>query len=84
MTEEKLVKTRNKERRWSVILATFCAALGPVTFGYCMGYSSAATTELRRPPGYNASATGEPKKLFLTEDEITWFGVRKSLLFLVY
>ncbi|EDO32615.1 predicted protein [Nematostella vectensis] len=46
-------------------MATFIAALGPLSFGYCMGYSSAATTQLE-----NKNATD----LYLNADEITWFG----------
>lgn len=53
-------------------MATFIAALGPVTFGYCMGYSSAATTELKWTKDKINST-----ELYLREDEITWFGVRR-------
>lgn len=61
-----------KERKWSVIMATFVAALGPLTFGYCMGYSSAATTQLEINDD-NMNST----ELHLTVREISWFGVRK-------
>ncbi|KAK3702400.1 hypothetical protein QZH41_020000 [Actinostola sp. cb2023] len=70
MGDEILVRKLNKERRWSVIMATFFSALGPVTFGYCMGYSSAATTQLQMGPGKNINST----QLLLDEDQITWFG----------
>jgi hypothetical protein len=67
-------KTKGKERQWSVIMATFVAALGPLTFGYCMGYSSAATTQLERTEE-NMNST----ELFLSPEEITWFGVRNII-----
>lgn len=35
-----------KERVGWTILATFIAAIGPVTFGYCVGYSSSALLDL--------------------------------------
>ena len=35
-----------KERIGRAILATFIAALGPLSFGYCLGYSSSALIDL--------------------------------------
>ena len=57
----------NHERLWSVLIACFVAAFGPFSFGYGMGYSSAAVTQLS-----NVNSTD----LYLDEEQITWFGVR--------
>ena len=50
------------------ILATFIAALGPLSFGYCMGYSSSALEDLLHQSS-SASATG------LTDGQGSWFSV---------
>ena len=62
---EKEKGQHSKERWWTVLVATLVAALGPVSFGYAMGYSSAAVTQLGKPN----------QDLHLDEDAITWFGV---------
>ena len=58
---------KTKERLWSVLIACFVAAFGPFSFGYGMGYSSAAVTQLG-----NANAAD----LHLDKEGITWFTVR--------
>ena len=57
---------KGKERLWTVLIASFVAAFGPFSFGYGMGYSSAAVTQLE-----NVNATD----LHLDKDGIAWFGV---------
>ena len=37
-----------KDRVGRAILATFIAALGPLSFGYCLGYSSSALEDLKK------------------------------------
>lgn len=59
-------RKKTKERLWSVLIACFVAAFGPFSFGYGMGYSSAAVTQLE-----NANATD----LHLDKEGITWFTV---------
>lgn len=65
-------KRKNNERLWSVLTACFVAALGSFSFGYGMGYSSAAVTQL---------SDKNTTDLYLDEDGITWFGVRKCSFF---
>ena len=36
-----------KERKYGPILASFVAALGPLSFGYCFSYSSSALLDLK-------------------------------------
>lgn len=59
-------RKKEKERLWSVLIACFVAAFGPFSFGYGMGYSSAAVTQLEK-----ANATD----LHLDKEGITWFSV---------
>jgi len=59
-------RKKTKERLWSVLIACFVAAFGPFSFGYGMGYSSAAVTQLE-----SANATD----LRLDKEGITWFSV---------
>lgn len=66
---------KTKERLWSVLIACFVAAFGPFSFGYGMGYSSAAVTQLE-----NANATG----LHLDKEGITWFTVRCFIVMISY
>lgn len=54
-----------KDRIGRAILATFIAALGPLSFGYCVGYSSSALEDL-------ASA---PSAVRLTDIQGSWFSV---------
>lgn len=60
-------KKATNERIWSVLIASVVAAFGPFSFGYGMGYSSAAVTQLE-----NVNTTD----LYLDKEGITWFGVR--------
>lgn len=61
------------ERLWSVLLATFIAAMGPLSFGYGIGYSSAAVTQLDI-----ASAPPNSTELHLDYGGVTWFGVSEN------
>ncbi|KAJ7383683.1 Solute carrier 2 (Facilitated glucose transporter) member 8 [Desmophyllum pertusum] len=54
-----------KDRVGRTILATFIAALGPLSFGYCLGYSSSALEDLE-----NANASSS---VHLTVDQGSWF-----------
>ena len=67
-------KKKKNERLWSVLIACLVAAFGPFSFGYCMGYSSAAVTQLE-----NANATD----LYLDKSGITLFGVRRSIVIFI-
>ncbi|KAJ7383684.1 Solute carrier 2 (Facilitated glucose transporter) member 8 [Desmophyllum pertusum] len=58
-------KKNTNERIWSVLIASLVAAFGPFSFGYGMGYSSAAVTQLE-----NVNTTD----LYLDKEGITWFG----------
>ena len=57
--------TTGTERIYRAILATFIAALGPLSFGYCLGYSSSALQDL-------ASASPAVR---LTDQQGSWFSV---------
>ena len=37
-----------KDKIGRAVLATFIAALGPLSFGYCLGYSSSALVDLKK------------------------------------
>ena len=70
-----------KDRIGRAILATFIAALGPLSFGYCIGYSSSALVDLKK-------ANVDPA-IRLSVDQGSWFSVsclfcfsRKLLIFL--
>ena len=52
----------------NVLLATLIAALGPINFGYALGYTSTNQVEM----------TDNTKPFHLTEDEFSWFGVSLS------
>jgi len=56
-----------KDKISKVILATFIAALGPLSFGYCLGYSSSALLDLQKK---NVDST-----LRLTTEQGSWFSV---------
>ena len=62
-----------KERVGWTILATFIAAIGPVTFGYCVGYSSSALLDLQ-----NENA---PSDVRLSSEQASWFSVSSMALF---
>ncbi|XP_029776664.1 solute carrier family 2, facilitated glucose transporter member 8 isoform X2 [Suricata suricatta] len=53
-----------------VFLAAFAAALGPLTFGFALGYSSPAIPSLRRAAG---------QALRLDDDAASWFGAIVTL-----
>ena len=63
-----------KEKTWKSVMATFIAALGPMSFGYNMAYSSSALEDLGND---NADSN-----VHLTVKEGSWFSV--SRLFLVF
>ena len=63
---------KNNERIWAVLIACLVAAFGPFSFGYGMGYSSAAVVQLS-----DVNTTD----LYLNEAEITWFGVSLTRVF---
>lgn len=48
-------------------MATFAAVLGPLSFGFVLGYSSPAIPDLRQ--------ISDPR-LRLTAEEASWFGVK--------
>lgn len=56
-----------KDKIGRTILATFIAALGPLSFGYCLGYSSSALEDLEKPSASPA--------VHLTSDQGSWFSV---------
>lgn len=56
-----------KDRIGRAILATFIAALGPLSFGYCLGYSSSALEDLE-----NANVSSAVR---LTSNQGSWFSV---------
>lgn len=58
---------RSAPRGRLVFLAAFAAALGPLSFGFALGYSSPAIPSLRR---------AAPPAPHLDEDAASWFGVR--------
>ena len=58
-----------KERIYRPILASFIAALGPLSFGYCFSYSSSALLDLISDDADSA--------LRLTASQGSWFSVSK-------
>lgn len=56
-----------KDRIGRTILATFIAALGPLSFGYCLGYSSSALEDLEKA---NVSSA-----VRLSSAQGSWFSV---------
>ncbi|XP_068706504.1 solute carrier family 2, facilitated glucose transporter member 8-like isoform X1 [Montipora foliosa] len=64
-TELEPPKRKHRERLWSVLIACLSASFASFSFGYGMGYSSAAVTQL---------SDKDTKDLYLDKDEITWFG----------
>ncbi|KAF7687386.1 solute carrier family 2, facilitated glucose transporter member 8 [Silurus meridionalis] len=55
----------DKVKNGKLYMATFAAVLGPLSFGFVLGYSSPAIPELRQIP--------DPR-LRLTPEEASWFG----------
>ena len=64
-----------KDKVGRSILATFIAALGPLSFGYCLGYSSSALVDLKKDNVDSA--------LRLTVDQGSWFSVSLFCFFLL-
>ena len=58
-------RNTGKERVGRAILATFFAALGPLSFGYCLGYSSSALEDL----------ANESTAVRLNDIQGSWFSV---------
>ena len=58
-----------KERKYGPILASFVAALGPLSFGYCFSYSSSALLDLK--------SDDADSSLRLTASQGSWFSVSK-------
>ena len=67
-------KTKSNGRLWSAVLACFVASFGSFSFGYGMGYSSAALSYL---------GDKNTNDLYLSEKEIKWFTVGNFLLLFV-
>ena len=63
-----------KEKTWKAILGVFIAALGPLSYGYCLGYTSSALLDLEND-GLNSSVR-------FTENQGSLFSV-SSFFFLV-
>lgn len=63
MSEQEAYLSKVKNR--NLYLATFASVLGPMSFGFVLGYSSPAIPELSR--------IADPR-LRLSEDQATWFG----------
>ena len=62
-----------KVRIGRAILATFIAALGPLSFGYCLGYSSSALVDLRKD--------NVDPAIRLSVDQGSWFAVSCYVVF---
>ena len=67
--EYRWLEMTEKERIHRPILASFIAALGPLSFGYCFSYSSSALLDLISD---NADSS-----LRLTASQGSWFSVSK-------
>ena len=65
-----------KERIYRPILASFIAALGPLSFGYCFSYSSSALLDLKSDDADSA--------LRLTASQGSWFSVSKHCIFFFF
>lgn len=71
---DKPPQRKSKERLWAVLIACSVAAFGPFSFGYCMGYSSAAVTQLGNP---------NRTDVLLDKNGIRLFGVRCYIRFVI-
>jgi len=56
----------SKVKNGKLYMATFAAVLGPLSFGFVLGYSSPAIPELCKI---------QDPRLQLSKDEASWFGV---------
>lgn len=63
---------RSKVKNKKLYLATFASVLGPMSFGFVLGYSSPAIPELTK--------IADPR-LRLDQVQASWFGVRHRLWF---
>ena len=61
-----------KEKIQKSVLATFVAALGPLSFGFSLSFSSPVLVDLGDP--------NEAPSLCLTSKEASWFSVRNQYL----
>ena len=68
------LEMNKKERIYRPILASFIAALGPLSFGYCFSYSSSALLDLKSDDANSA--------LRLTASQGSWFSVSEHSFFL--
>jgi hypothetical protein len=66
-TEKRMVQ-KDHERIGRMVLATFVAALGPLSFGYCLGYSSSALLDLKL----------ETPNVRLDDNQGSWFSVSQT------
>ena len=57
------------ERTGRIVLASLIATLGPLSFGYCLGYSSSAVEDFK-----NETHNGT----HLSESQGSWFGVSST------
>lgn len=64
-SDRAVLKMPSQERHMPVFIATFAAAFGPLSFGYCLGYSSSALQDLQ----------SSSQKLHLSESQGSWFSV---------
>ena len=71
--EYRCFEMAEKERIYRPILASFIAALGPLSFGYCFSYSSSALLDLKSDDADSA--------LRLTDSQGSWFSVSKHSFF---
>ena len=69
-SDRAILKRPQREQNMSVFIATFIAALGPVSFGYCLGYSSSALQDLK----------SLAQKLHLSDSQGSWFSVSWLLM----
>lgn len=61
---------RSKVKNKNLYLATFASVLGPMSFGFVLGYSSPAIPEL--------TSIDDPR-LRLNSDQASWFGVWRRI-----
>ena len=65
-----------KERIRKSVLATFVAALGPLSVGFSLSFSSPVLVDLEE-------STSEIPSLRLTSEEASWFSVRNQHLYIL-
>lgn len=67
MLLSRLLSVCSKVKNGKLYLATLCSVLGPLSFGFVLGYSSPAIPELMK--------ISNPH-LRLNDDQASWFGVQ--------